>query len=175
MKNRLTPQETVSETIPAQQASDQKQTVVGELLVQRLRLEAALMAQQLVTRSCGHSAILLPYPGFVTGVVIAKSGDSGFAVEIRACLGEALLADAAQAAIQAGNPDLASQQFQVTDAGLVSVYCHRQFAGPVDTATALEALEENTQVAFRVQAAIAEDCYLKPPELTNLLTQKGRF
>jgi hypothetical protein len=158
---------------PQTPAKNEAEAISATLVIQRLRLEAMLAGQGLVMR-VGGNMILLPYPGFAAVVTIDQQQDAGFAVQIHSCLGEVLLADEAQLILESDSVNAGNQQVVVTEPGLVAVRWEAAFAGPIDVVAVIEALRENLRVAFRVQQALAEDCYLKPAELPETLLQKGR-
>ena len=143
------------------------------LVVERLRLEAVLTAQQFVMR-VGGNAVVLPHPGFAAVVTIDQQPEAGFVVQVNSYLGQALLADEARRILETGCVEVGGQHAEITEDGRVAVRWRGAYAGQIDVAAVHAALRENLQVAFRVQQALAEDCYLKPAELPETLLQKGR-
>jgi hypothetical protein len=156
-----------------QPSETQELVLPAALVVERLRLEAILVAQQFAPVAAGKS-ILLPHPGFAVFVEIDQKENAGFEVGIFSHLGQALLADEARRILESGCVEVGGQHVKITEDGAVAVRWSAAYPGQVDVVAVHAGLLDNLQVAFRVQRALAEDCYLKPHEHLSTFMQKAR-
>jgi hypothetical protein len=159
---------------------DENNVVEGEpkplpvrLLVERLRLEAALRQQE-INIVPFENLVVAPFPGFKTAVVVEEANDGMVAVHIRSILGEVLMVDQARELLASRECQDGSQKVDLLDDAMLTVAWTKEFEGAVDTAAVLEAFMAQVRVAFDTQRVVSEECYFSGESAEIIKQYEGR-
>jgi hypothetical protein len=135
----------------------------ARLLLQRLKIEAALRHQDLATW-VSTNEILLKRADHIAIITVSLNKRGNITVQIRAALGEVMLIQEARAFVAEKNPSILPSEIFVDDDGAVSILWSGDFANEVDPSTVLGRLKEISDAVESIQPVLEEEFYLKHPD-----------
>lgn len=133
------------------------------LLVQRLKIEAALRHQDLATWVSANE-IMLKCPDHIAIITVSLTRQGTLTAQIRATLGEVMLIGEARAFAAEKNPSIQPSEICVDDDGAVSILWSGDFTNEVDPSTVLARLKEISDAVESIQPVLKEEFYLKHPD-----------
>ena len=130
------------------------------LLIQRLRVEAALRQLGFVLR-VGGNRIEIHFDTHVTVLELALAPEGQIALSIKAVLGEVILVESARAFAEDRNREAGSVRIEIDEAGAVSVAWRHAFQDEVDAGVLMNGISQVCELADSVHPTLVEDYYLK--------------
>lgn len=137
--------------------SDHQRT---RLLLQRLKIEAALRHLDLATRVSANQ-VMLKSKDHAAIITVSLTTRGEVTAQIRAVLGDVMLIEEAKAFAAERNPSIQPNEICIDDEGTVSVLWSGNFTNDVDPSVVLARLKDISGMVESIQPVLEEEFYLK--------------